>query len=162
MGLSASASLAKNEAKGSKNMKRILIGILLLILFAPLVRADNDVTANTGNELIKYCNDTAFDSHGGDYFGCMMYVTGVYDGSFATAKSAYIKQVRNYTDANGQKYAEAVTGICIPTDALVTREQMGRVVNKYLKDHPEQLNMQSQVLVLDAFVSAWPCPKGSK
>jgi hypothetical protein len=44
---------------------------------------------------------------------------------------------------------------CIPN--AVTREQKALVVAKYLRDHPEKLNVDDVSLVDYAFKAAWPC-----
>jgi hypothetical protein len=40
----------------------------------------------------------------------------------------------------------------------VTMGQMVLVVNKYLKDHPEDLNLPDALLVSAALSKAFPCP----
>jgi hypothetical protein len=44
---------------------------------------------------------------------------------------------------------------CMPDN--VVNAQMVRIVVKYLKDNPKQLNKMNTVLILDAFKDAYPC-----
>ena len=46
-------------------------------------------------------------------------------------------------------------GICIPDG--VQREQMKKVLLKYLRDHPEKLHEPSAYLTLAAMQEAFPC-----
>jgi hypothetical protein len=50
---------------------------------------------------------------------------------------------------------ETLPIFCIP--AGVTNRQITEVVSKYLKDHPEELDLSASALVIDAIQTAWPC-----
>lgn len=43
----------------------------------------------------------------------------------------------------------------------VTVGQMRDIVEKYLRENPENRNQQAHLLVRSAFVAVWPCPKPS-
>ncbi len=45
--------------------------------------------------------------------------------------------------------------VCIPDK--ITIEQTVRIIIKFLKDHPQQMNLSADVLVNAAFVHAFPC-----
>ena len=45
---------------------------------------------------------------------------------------------------------------CIPDG--VTTGQLAQVVAKFLRDHPERLQLNAPVLIADAIGGAWPCP----
>jgi hypothetical protein len=50
---------------------------------------------------------------------------------------------------------ETTTKSCPPGG--VAYGQIAEVVRKYLKDHPEELHLDPNVLVLKAIQTAWPC-----
>ena len=52
---------------------------------------------------------------------------------------------------------ETTTKLCIPKG--VTRTQIAEVVRKYLQDHPAELHLDPNVLVLKAIRTAWPCKR---
>jgi hypothetical protein len=47
--------------------------------------------------------------------------------------------------------------LCFPEG--VTYGQEVEVVKKYLKEHPEELHLEGNVLVMKAIRTAWPCKK---
>jgi hypothetical protein len=49
----------------------------------------------------------------------------------------------------------AASGVC--HDQRVTREQVLRVVVKYIDDRPARLNENFKALALEALQAAWPC-----
>ena len=50
------------------------------------------------------------------------------------------------------------TGICMQTG--VTQGQLGKVLAKYLKEHPEDLHQSAALLGMDSLMEAFPCPQG--
>ena len=51
---------------------------------------------------------------------------------------------------------KSATEFCLPKGG-VENGQASRVVVQYLRDHPEQLNEVSVILIIDAFRKAFPC-----
>lgn len=98
------------------------------------------VEANTGNELVKYCQEDAawFDSG---------YCLGVVYG----ATQAMIKYEEYIEEADGL----GVRLGCVPEG--VTTGQSKAVFLKYAGDHPEQLHQNAVSLIFKALWEAFPC-----
>ena len=125
--------------------------IVLVALAASLNTTAEEVKLYTGSELLGDC--TAYvqmiDSDGktrtsspkiaGKGMGCFGFVFGF---------------------GEGVGYAGGRFEACFPSD--VTRNQYIRVIVKYLEDHPEQLHLDSSVLIDKAFTSAFPCEGGAE
>jgi len=54
---------------------------------------------------------------------------------------------------NGQ--GKAPGGVCLP--ATAGAEQMVRVVLKWMREHPDKLNLSGEEVVVDALKAAFPC-----
>lgn len=139
---------------------RLMLIIVVFGLCMPTISAADDSTSDTGNELINNCNDNNYQALNASWVGCIGYVSGVYDGIGFGAMNM-MKLEHNNLNVN-QLIAMFKIGfdICIPVN--VTRGQDALVVTKYLHDHPDKLNEDSWILVVDAFQTAWPCPKSGK
>ena len=85
----------------------------------------------TGNELLEFCESKNLAEWG----FCSGFVWGAADGHQLTSDES--------------------VSFCSPEDA--TSDQMGRVVVKYLRDHPEKLHEYAVLLVAVALIEAWPC-----
>ena len=131
--------------------------ILLSIFLFPITQPAfaDDVTAGTGNELVGYCNEANSDANNAAWWFCL----GVVSGTEYGLESGVMGGVATYTKVKAGpafiKQMNAILRFCVPTN--VTRQQMGLVVSKYLKDHPENLNLSIDSVVLGAFRVAWPC-----
>ena len=88
----------------------------------------------TGIELLGYCESQDLAEWG----FCSGFIWGVADGHQLTSDES--------------------TSFCSPEGA--TSDQMGRVVVKYLRDHPEKLHEHAVLLVAIALIEAWPCIGG--
>jgi hypothetical protein len=73
-----------------------------------------------------------------------------------------------YSDPNGAKCFGALSALGYVSQALIprlrscppsaaTKEQLGRVVIKFLEDHPEDLHLDFRFLALAAMKKVWPC-----
>jgi len=134
----------------SKLLSTLFMAVAITSVCLPTTsKADTDMTAHTGNELITACNDTnSRNTAGADWNWCVAYVSGIENGL------EYEWFLWKYTTPSlNQLY-------CLPANA--TRNQFALVVSKYLHDHPEQLNEPDIALVLAAYENAWPCPKPAK
>lgn len=132
----------------------LIIGGALIAGYAINAVAD-DNTANTGNELIRYCNDQNQQANNTDWFVCIALVEGMSKGFKLGATMVLAKDDPTYSQSKAVRLYNKMFGICIPDDS--TRGQSALVVSKYLKDHPEQLNDPDILLILKAFKGAWPC-----
>ena len=106
--------------------------------------------ASDGNALLRQCTEAIKIMEGiadpdsidfGQAGRCM----GEVDG-FAGASAFY------------EKRPGAPRAICFPEDGI-TIGQSVRVVEKYLREHPQELHESSTVLLFGAFLSSYPCPR---
>ncbi len=118
-------------------MKRFLI---LLVLFSPLAAFGQETATSDGNQLIVRCGtavrvlDTSPAKETGMEFLDTAYCQGLVHGVSSTL------QVDGRID--------------LPQDA--TLGQLIRVVDKYLRDHPETLAKPDAILVIEALTKAFP------
>jgi Rap1a immunity proteins len=143
---------------------RLFLASCLLVvggLYTSLAVADDNLVSGTGNELIEFCSQANYTADNSNWFACVVYVHGVYDG-FVGARDLIIsvKAAAPAQDQEGVQRTEYLLGnlICMP--ANVTRQQMALVVTKYLSDNPAQLNYSAASDVLTALAQAWPCKQG--
>jgi hypothetical protein len=85
------------------------------------------VVFQTGNSLAEYCEQDDSRFQAGFCYG---YVTGLFD------------------KMQGEE-------ICMPDG--VTIKQLGSIVKKFLREHPEDLHLSARSLVSAALVEAFPC-----
>jgi hypothetical protein len=104
-------------------------------------------SASDGNQLLEACtaalksgDHTMMDYQRGQY--CIGFVGGVYSGL-------------NYLEAYNTAH-HLRSPVCLPDDTL-RGSQLVRIVNKYLADHPQELNKDQAILAINAFVEAYPC-----
>jgi hypothetical protein len=125
---------------------------LLLLVAASAARATGDASF-TGEDLLQGCvmaeqemnGATLTRDQGEPAMGCISYIAGVRD------------TITLYPPTNKGKQL-----ICIPKDQKITGGQLVRVVLKWLRDHPEELNMPRVVTVLEALRDTWPCRTAQK
>jgi hypothetical protein len=120
-----------------------------LALAAPMIIATCFVPAASDGASMHYSGNALFD-------GCNAYV-----------RSDFPANVEPMVAAQGWTCFGIVTGVismmllhkdfCPMPDA--TTGQGLRVVNKYLQDHPSQLNESLPILSFAALRNAWPCYK---
>ena len=111
-----------------------IIQIILIILLTFAVVPTN-ATALTGNKLLKFCEEgmkTPPDYQQSAY--CNGYITGAVDGMF---------------------YLDTQKRLCPPKEA--TREQVTRIVVKYLKENPQRLHEDYTPIIFSAITEAFPC-----
>jgi hypothetical protein len=97
---------------------------------------------STGNGLLEICAQFDKDSSSFGLYDngtCLGYIEGVLKGA---------------TLPKGECTATA-TNWCVPSD--VTLGQIKDVVVKSLRDHPENRQRPSQILIVNAVLKAWPC-----
>jgi hypothetical protein len=96
--------------------------------------------ATTGADLLRSCREVDRPAGSRAASGyCMGYVSGALDGWLTAQGSG------------------APTVICVPRQQRVTNEQLALIVAKDLRDHPGDLHEPANVLVLAAFIRAFPC-----
>lgn len=84
---------------------------------------------------------------------CTGYIKGIDDmeiiyASIIAGPSASEKEVKKYSL------------YCLPMGT--TNNQMANIIVKYVKDHPDEMNTDANVVVVKAFRAAFPCPKSSE
>lgn len=116
--------------------RALIAAVMLSVIFSPVLRGQQEpsVYIHGGNAeaLVNDCDKT------GPY--CLGYILGVVD-----MHSALNAAVPNTKDNN----------YCVPDNATAT--QLAKVVVKFGKEHPEELNEAALVMVFNAFVRAFPC-----
>jgi hypothetical protein len=131
-------------------MKKLVL--LLLLTGASALCAAQDQAVDfraSGNAFLRICdNANIVDVMRGE---CLGYVNGVIDGfhgAYALHNSWAGRPVES-----GQPF-------CFRPD--VTMGQRLRVVTQFLKTHPEKTDLPMDILIYEATVEAFPCPKPSK
>ena len=89
----------------------------------------------TGEELLEYCES----KNAAEWGFCSGFIWGAADGHQLTSNES--------------------ASFCSPEDAA--SDHMGRVVVKYLREHPEKHHEYAAILVVVALIEAWPCVGGS-
>jgi hypothetical protein len=112
---------------------------LVLFTSIPLLAAITILPAHalTGSDLEKFCGEPPESMAGSS---CRVYLRGLVDGLYLADKMA----------AEGRR-------LCSPNDKSIDVDQAKLVVQKYLKDHPEQLHRDGGVLAAVALYLAFPC-----
>jgi hypothetical protein len=128
-------------------MKTIMKATLLVLVLSTLATASDKGWSNqTGNDLLPVCS-VAVDlldkkdvnrNDANDGLECLQYVSGFLDG-YSVAS----------TVEKGKPF------ICFPKDS--NTGQMVRVVAKWLRDHPEKLNLAASDCVFEALGEAYMC-----
>jgi Rap1a immunity proteins len=115
---------------------KLLLVVLAMMFAVPAVHAADNVM--DGNRLLEQC--TEVESHPSSFYSgmCIGFVSGTQSG---------------YLVAHA--WSDGKTSICMPKE--VTNGQSVKIVVKYLKDHPEELHLAAESLVLRAFNGAFPC-----
>jgi hypothetical protein len=110
------------------------IALMLAVLFLAPLQAQ--VQAYTGNQLLSECEAPAATT---DAFSCLRFIVGM-------------NNMHNIdTECGRQPF------YCLPTEA--TNGQLKRIVEKYLRAHPEELHRDTAYLVVEALMEAFPCKR---
>ena len=109
-----------------------LIGLLVALLIGSSPTSADPFASLTAKEMARLVA-----TKGAGY--CLGYVSGLGDGVVAGAGQP---PLRRY---------------CLPE--IIRKDQEVRVVEKFLREHPSRLHLKESVLVVAAFVDAWPCPQ---
>lgn len=131
-------------------MKRLL---LLTIVGSFIILT---VSAMTGDELLARCEQVSRDLQNQDQpssynsWWCLGYVKGYADAH------AYASVVVGRS--LGKKTISNTDGILYCPPPTVTYDQLATIVINYLKQHPEQLKYDTEVLAGQALSNAFPCP----
>lgn len=121
--------------------------IAFCFFFVPRIHASGLVD---GNQLLKQCQVVINREAGqavsadekDDSLLCLAYIEGVLDTQGATNDL--------HPELKSFRY-------CIPDDVPIV--QSVRIIVKFLKEHPKNLNVRASLLVLGAMVDAFPCRK---
>jgi hypothetical protein len=120
-----------------KAISSIIIGYVGLVVSSVDVRAETTpIGFITGNMLSQYCDAPAGTTENGL---CKLYIGGVSDGVNLTNVRSH--QTNRY--------------FCLRQG--VTLGQLGLIVVKYLKAHPEYLDLNAADLVIESLGQAFPC-----
>jgi hypothetical protein len=111
-----------------------LVGIISCAL---TIFATGSASALDAIELYRSCHSTARSM--GD-FGCIAYIHGFLDGMAA-----------------GHAAAEILQGKFCPPKEGVSVDQGRLIVEKYMRDHPGQLNREAGLIVASAMYDAFSC-----
>jgi hypothetical protein len=112
-------------------MKALLIGFM--ILFLGLAYAED----LSGIFLYKECHS---DHNVAEAVGCVAYIHGFLDGM-----------------VTGRVGAEKMSGTFCPPKDGISVDQGRLIIEKYMKDHPGELNQQAGIVVAGAMYDAFPC-----
>jgi len=130
-----------------KTIGALVIGLILL---------SSHTAFCDGNELLSQCNiaiaivddakgssDPTNSAYMGFCFGLMSGVTGLN---------------RYYQNLYDQIEYKGILLFCIPEPGIKTG-QAARIAIKYMNEHPERLHENEVVLLVTAFLEAYPCKK---
>jgi len=138
-----------NTLTGSmgKTIGSLIIGIILL---------SPNTALSDGNELLSQCNTAiailegakeSSDPNDAAYLG---YCFGLLGG--VTGLNRY------YQNLYGQIEYEGILLFCIPESGM-GNGQAARIAVKYMREHPERLHENAVVILVTAFMEAFPCKK---
>ena len=128
-------------------MRRLLLEVILA--WPMLAEAEQEpalASFLSGNGLMDVCDGTKsgeLNANVSDYDSCMSYVKGVAD-----AETVFVNWGNKQPD------------FCIPVDT--TDDQLRLVPLRYMKERPEQWQLATSSLVINAFIAAWPCPRATE
>lgn len=108
-----------------------------LVLPALLMLVAGQARAQTGNDLLELCSAT--NEHAWKQVACFQYVMGVFDVHLVWSSVGWIR--RQW---------------CIP-EKRVPGEQIVRVAQKFIEQHPELSHLEGGGLVALALTEAFPC-----
>jgi hypothetical protein len=109
-----------------------------LIISALVVGTPSYTMALSGTDLYRICLESRKGSNSAD-LSCRFYIRGLIDGMIMGVAA----------EGNGVK-------VCFPDDGL-DLDQGRLIIEKYLRDHPEQLNKEAGLLSGSALIDAFPC-----
>jgi len=126
-------------------MRRVLFIVLFPLVFSV------KVFGTDGNELLRTCSvvektelkgtDILFQER------CYGYIEGVIDAN----------AVWHTMLAHGRNHPYDRMKICLPEGHSLPFSQLARIILKYLKGHPEDLDMNASALVYNALHGAFRC-----
>lgn len=141
----------------STSLLAVLVG-----LFTTSVRAGEIPRIFTGNDLLAICSAiTAIDTRHLNQDdidrlrSCRGFLDGFEQGRLIGALSAAAYTSHKLAESMNITTRVLSRTYCVPDTA--TFGQVGRVLVKYLRDHPKYLNQPAGALTLAAFVDAFPC-----
>jgi hypothetical protein len=123
-------------------MKKRLLAFIVASLFMIFPAIVSGVHYSDGNLLQEVCNEAIklFDSRDeADVFSA-----GNCFGYIRAANDMYEIMVNN-----------SARTICVPSG--ISGKQLIRIVDKFLKEHPEKLHNVASLLVYEAFQESFPC-----
>jgi hypothetical protein len=116
-------------------MRRFVL-VLILLLTASSAKAQNSNLA--GNWLYTVCG--ASDQQG--QLICKMWVSGFQAGMVSSQNLARVSKIKPAS--------------CIPYD--LTADQTKLVIEKFLRDNPQYMQLSAEMVAAYALVIAFPCP----
>lgn len=119
---------------------------ILLILFASVLFVPSAVMADSGNDLLGYCQETV-KSLDGEKGKRDQFIVGL---CFGMVRGVF--ETLDYTSLVGSDFK-----VCMPKNAAIG--QSVRVVVSYLKNNPAKLHKKSSLLIMYALLDAFPCKK---
>jgi hypothetical protein len=122
-------------------MRLPLIFLALSLLSAPTITADSQNLNESGTAFLADCS--AFDSPNNtqEAVVCLAWIEGFVNGALVT-------EIFHKTPEKDQMF-------CLPSG--VTSLQAGRVIRKYIVDHPEREHMPTEYLASEALIYGFPC-----
>lgn len=122
-------------------MRLLLSFLAFLLLSAPAITADSHNLNESGTAFLADCS--AFDSPNNtqESVVCLAWVEGFVNG-------ARVTETFHNTPQKDQMF-------CLPGE--VTSLQAGRVIRKYILDHPEKEHMPTMYLASEALVQGFSC-----
>ena len=123
-------------------MKRYWVTIVSLGIFLLSVQS---TFSHTGGEFLENCSDAAKGKAENrqdmaNALWCMWYMSSV----------SHINQKHTAIDSDKPLY-------CLPDNAVDPMQKLKTAIN-YMSAHPDQLHQNADLLILKAFLEAFPCP----
>ena len=126
-------------------MKIAFLALLFLVCLSGAQASDKDLVFNSGTEFLNMCTQNG-DFGGPNTNECLSYIAGVSQG-------VQIGWIEGTVENKSTGASGGV--ICQPNE--VTLGQAGRIVWKYIHEHPERAHVTTGVLVEAALKKAFPC-----
>jgi len=122
--------------------------IIVLALVGVLAQPTAAIADVTGNAMLKGCESPHV---------CRSYAMGWRNAHEYTAIMGWTKLGLPPEKAVNAMRRASPTGVCIPK--IVTSGQLGDILLKHLRAHPETRHRPIAVITPSAFMKAFPCPK---
>ena len=130
----------RSALRAKKSGKALSMNRFLAALTLAAFASQNANAQGNGPQLYATCVGVEKNSAKDQI--CNLYLSGLSEGIFV-----------------GSRVAEAGFRSCLPKANPLNVQQVREIVEKFLRERPEKINLQASTLVFEALITAFPCKK---